>query len=217
MAKFKVGDKVRILDGSKIEKYVGGWIDEMKMYVGDIDIIEYSFDHNGKTVYRLEHHAYSWDERGLDLVCEEITITRHGNKVVAKYGKKVGVAKCNPDDEFDFAIGAKLAFDRLMGFVKPTLDTTNAFDWDGFKARKFFVKCTMDNYDSFIAEAKKHGCTFKSEEFNPFTDKTRGMIATMAMLSGIKIVDKNETLIDFEKGNLKVSVAFIPGMDVVTW
>ena len=44
----------------------------------------------------------------------EITITRHGDKVVAKYGKKVGVAKCSPDDTFDFAVGAKLAFSRLM-------------------------------------------------------------------------------------------------------
>lgn len=46
---------------------------------------------------------------------EKITITRHDNKVVAKCGKKVGVAKCSPDDTFDFAVGAKLAFSRLMG------------------------------------------------------------------------------------------------------
>lgn len=45
---------------------------------------------------------------------EEITITRYDNKVVAKYGDKVGVAKCNQDDEFNFEIGAKLAFDRLF-------------------------------------------------------------------------------------------------------
>ena len=58
----------------------------------------------------------------FDLVqCDEITITRYGNKVVAKYGKKVGIAKCSPEDEFNFETGAKLAFERLMGIEeKPT-------------------------------------------------------------------------------------------------
>lgn len=46
---------------------------------------------------------------------ETITINRYGNKVVAKYGNKVGVAKCNPEDEFNFETGAKLAFERLFG------------------------------------------------------------------------------------------------------
>ena len=26
MAKFKIGDKVRVLDGSKIDDYTGGWV-----------------------------------------------------------------------------------------------------------------------------------------------------------------------------------------------
>lgn len=55
----------------------------------------------------------------FDLVqCDEITITRYGNTVIAKYGKKVSIAKCSPEDEFDFETGAKLAFERL--FEKPT-------------------------------------------------------------------------------------------------
>ena len=55
-------------------------------------------------------------DRCLKLVEENnITINRYGDKVVAKYGEKVGVAKCSPDDTFDFAVGAKLAFSRLMG------------------------------------------------------------------------------------------------------
>ena len=29
MSKFKVGDKVRILDGSNIENYAGGWTKKM--------------------------------------------------------------------------------------------------------------------------------------------------------------------------------------------
>lgn len=44
-----------------------------------------------------------------------IVIYRDGNSVIAKdkeTGKKA-VAKCHPDDEFDFMVGAKLALERL--------------------------------------------------------------------------------------------------------
>lgn len=209
----------------------------------------------------------------FDLVSsDEITITRHGNKVVAKYGKNVGVAKCSPEDEFDFAIGAKLAFERLMQTKKPEeikvgdkvrvignskthhyfpiglvvkvkmidkigdlyceLDdkrwqwvspqdvekiTDDALDWDGFKAGKFFVKCTKDNYDSFIAEAKKHGCKFVPDEnFNPFTSALY-TVKLFIELSGHKTVDKNEVLVIFKDGRLKIDVAIIPDRNIVTW
>lgn len=48
---------------------------------------------------------------------ETIVIYRNGNSVVAldKSTGKKAEAKCNPSDEFDFHVGAKLAFSRLMG------------------------------------------------------------------------------------------------------
>lgn len=48
---------------------------------------------------------------------ETIVIYRKDNKVVAldKSTGKKAEAKCNPVDEFDFHVGAKLAFNRLMG------------------------------------------------------------------------------------------------------
>ena len=120
MAKFKVGDKVRVLDGSKIDAYFGGWIYKMEEQVGKVFTIsriieDHSDTRTGYKFKERKHFDFVWDERGLKLVSEGITITRHGDKVVAKYGKKVGVAKCSPDDTFDFAVGAKLAFSRLMG------------------------------------------------------------------------------------------------------
>ena len=46
----------------------------------------------------------------------KIIIYVDGKDVIAKNIKtgKIGKATCHPDDEFDFAIGAKLAFERLM-------------------------------------------------------------------------------------------------------
>lgn len=118
MSKFKVGDKVRILDGSNIENYAGGWIQKMRRYVGEIHEIS-NVEHlsSDSTNYRLEGVAYVWDERGLERCGNEtIVIYRKDNEVIAldkRTGKKA-IAKCSPEDTFDFNIGAKLAFDRLM-------------------------------------------------------------------------------------------------------
>lgn len=48
---------------------------------------------------------------------ETIVIFRNGQEVIAldKSTGKRAVSKCNPADEFDFSIGAKLAFERLLG------------------------------------------------------------------------------------------------------
>lgn len=116
--KFKVGDKVRILDGSKIKNYIGGWTGGMKRHIGEIVTIQSVFQHSPIcNSYYLEEHSFTWDERGLELVKpEKIIIYRNGAEVVAKNTAtgKTGVARCNPADEFDFNTGAKLAFERLI-------------------------------------------------------------------------------------------------------
>lgn len=43
----------------------------------------------------------------------------HARQFVGKKVIKSAMAKCSPDDAFDFNIGAKLAFERLMGDGKP--------------------------------------------------------------------------------------------------
>ena len=49
---------------------------------------------------------------------EKIVIYREDNKVIAKYYKGdevvIAVAKCAPEDEFDFGYGAKLAMNRAI-------------------------------------------------------------------------------------------------------
>lgn len=72
--KFKVGDVVEVLDGSKIEGYLCGWVESMNKYVGKhYEIIEISDE---RSTYRLNNRdsvfypngLYCWDERGLKLV-----------------------------------------------------------------------------------------------------------------------------------------------------
>lgn len=77
--KFNVGDKVKILDGSEIENYTGGWTQRMIAHVGETHEIE-GVSHefmDGRIMYDLKGVSYSWDERGLELVekAEEPKIT----------------------------------------------------------------------------------------------------------------------------------------------
>lgn len=64
--------------------------------------------------------VFTVEEKYFDLVRkakqETIVIYRNDNKVVAldKSTGEKAEAKCNPADEFDFRVGAKLAFSRLM-------------------------------------------------------------------------------------------------------
>lgn len=46
---------------------------------------------------------------------KKITIKVEDNKVIAKMGNKIGVAKCSSEDEFDYYTGVKIAIDRLFG------------------------------------------------------------------------------------------------------
>lgn len=123
MAKFKKGDKVRILDGSNIGNYTGGWVSDMNKYVGEVATIE-SVDPNylnGRVGYDVQESIFTYDERGLELVNPEtIVIYRKNNKVIAldKSTGKTATARCNPADTFDFMTGAKLAFDRLTDAEK---------------------------------------------------------------------------------------------------
>lgn len=77
MAKFKVGDKVRILDGSSIDRYTGGWTEEMNYYIGKTFLITRCCPEYGDRIgYELEiddriMDGVIWDERGLELADEK--------------------------------------------------------------------------------------------------------------------------------------------------
>lgn len=107
MTKFKVGDKVKILDGSKIENYFGGWLPEyMGKHVGEVYTVESVSEHSCS----LKGIAWIWDIRGLELIKEK---SRKPIVVDKKTGKKA-IARCCPEDTFNFKTGAKLAFERLF-------------------------------------------------------------------------------------------------------
>lgn len=125
--KYRVGEKVTVLDGSEAQHYAAGWIDPMNRYVGKTLRVMRQESDNGFPVYKLvDGGGWSYDERYLAPVSSVAPTTsdriviyidkKDPSKVVAKDVStgRTGVAKCSPEDTFDFYIGARLAMDRLL-------------------------------------------------------------------------------------------------------
>lgn len=128
--KYKVGDKVKAINtdcGGRdvvigdVGKIIA--IDDVLLpYLVEFDN-ERSCYHNGNGICGYKgktNHCYWCSEKMLELVSvdQKIVITVEGSTTLARLyeGKKVvktAEAKRAPDDEFDFNIGAKLAFERL--------------------------------------------------------------------------------------------------------
>lgn len=115
MFKFEVGKLYRI--GGDMDNHVGKVIritNCRPYFFGN----RYSFE----VVHGEPMSVNSFDEnsimgKGLIPVREMIVIYSKDNKVVAlnKATGKEGVARCAPEDTFNFETGAKLAFKRLVG------------------------------------------------------------------------------------------------------
>lgn len=107
---FKVGDKVIIKDDCP-------WCPGQKGTIRDDDGTGYLnftvIPDNGGLVYLDERYIVPQKQVKSD---ECIVIFRKDREVFAldKSTGKKAVAKCSPEDTFDFKVGAKLAFERLM-------------------------------------------------------------------------------------------------------
>ena len=118
--KYKIGDKVRIHNVT----------DHRRDYNGTVVTIR-NINPNGKTLYKSNITHYGVKEKDIGFVFWEdelasvpvntrkIVITSDGVETLARLydGNKViktATAKCSPDDTFDFEVGARTAFDRLI-------------------------------------------------------------------------------------------------------
>lgn len=118
--KFKVGDKIK---PTKDNKYaITGQDMELGIvtYVGKCDACS-DADMEIKILKHKDKDyiggTFSVESCAFKKFDETIVIYSDGNQVTAldKSTGKKAIARCNPADEFDFHIGAKLAFGRLMG------------------------------------------------------------------------------------------------------
>ena len=138
---------------------------------------------------------------------KKIVIKKYDTIVCAKLYEndnliKEAFSKCGSD----FESAATIAFSKLI----------DSFDWKAFETGTISVKVTKDKFKEFVAEAKKHGFTFKPDEnFNPFDEAHFIIRKILSLASGSSLRD-DEIYITRDTDRLKVQ--FAPeGEKEVTW
>lgn len=148
MAKYKVGDRVRIVSQkpnhplfvADMEKYLGKTL-TVRTVVEDSTCARYTFDEAYFSIYGLywsfpeawiagfapEKKAVNHPGSGYSVVLRFIGKTTtatlmHGDRAV-----KTAEAKCSPADQFQYGEGAKIAVERLFEKKKPMADIEEKF------------------------------------------------------------------------------------------
>lgn len=120
--RFKAGDKVRVKK-FKVRPSYWNWDGKMDHLMGKVVKIERTV--NSRYVVRDSQNDCDWIFRDDDLepLNETIVIYSKEREVIAldKATGDKAIARCNPADEYDFRIGAKLAFERLMNGNKESI------------------------------------------------------------------------------------------------
>ena len=182
--KFKVGDRVRVIkdcDGAK--KGMVGTI----AVVSDEKIVGVKFDkkfYGGHSLAgRCESGYGQWVYPDcIELISgNKIVINTDGATTTARFydGKKVikaAKAECSPEDEFDFKIGAKIAFDRLVDneiknprkyYNGKVVFSENTGD---FKEGVLYVFCSNGDVEDFWGNPVFSGGQKVTHTYNSFSD-----------------------------------------------
>lgn len=128
--KLKPGDKVRIVKkrvagmnmAGEMDKWLGTVMTVRKVLVGDVQMEEDKGERKDRGWFwnrqMIEYKVRREDSR-IDLLVRD-------NKTIAKRDNgKVGIAKCDPRDEFDEAKGAIIAVAKAYGWQYASDDTDN--------------------------------------------------------------------------------------------
>lgn len=153
--KYNVGDHV-VIEKSNIE-----WI---RAYAGKTGVVTAVYNYDCACPYRVRLDG--WKEDNLGVWCkvkclvkepsnDKVVITTDGVTTTATlYSKntkiRTATAKCSPDDEFDFAVGAKLAMERLY----PEKIETNTEPTPKYLNCKFTVTDLTKDAGEYITDGK---------------------------------------------------------------
>lgn len=140
--KYAVGDKVRVKENLIVGSRYGNsiFVSQMQKYSGKTMTID-AIKNNNFYILKGDSDKWYWTDEMIEDA-EGINIIVDGNKVIAKKGNKVGIARCSPEDEFDIFTGVRLAIDRLekeckpyswlkkgVKYYVPLLTGVSLFDW----------------------------------------------------------------------------------------
>jgi hypothetical protein len=154
VTKFKVGDKVRILDGSKIKDYTGGFVYEMKQNIGKLATIASIEMRGERYCYFLVEYGCIYDERGLELankLNKSLTITTSDSTTTLTDGTHTTTINRYYTDKHD----ERVAIDYV---VKKYYDELNEIDRVsktpkvGDKVKVVDKELTYDTYKQWLVK-----------------------------------------------------------------
>lgn len=158
---------------------------------------EFNFETGAKLAFE---RLFAKEERKLK-VGDKVRIIGNTNHHRFRIGEIVTL-KCKKIDYWE-CFGKDTCRRLDTWYVRESDMEPVIFSWDAFEAGKITVKVTKDNFKDFVAEAKKHGLTFKpNEKFNPFGD----IYDSLVRLAGTKLdVKDNEIYVIYEDDALRCS------------
>ena len=170
MSNFKVGDRVVAVKAPDRKKELVGCVGTVRTICGRRLSVGVEFDKPGFCSHNLGgviKKATGWwcEEDSLELVNPKVVIVTDGSKTRATLYEgdkmvKTAKAKRNKEDAFDFAVGARLAFDRLMGEEKPAEEISEG----GFKVGD---RVTCDGHPGTVICLAATGDKRIGVEFDP--------------------------------------------------
>ncbi|WP_133965145.1 hypothetical protein [Eubacterium limosum] len=159
--KYKTGDKVRIRKDLNCGiKCYSNVIEEMLPFAGKEAMImkasprAYMVDADrGKFFWNDEMFECDFKIEGFRSNNATVCLMKKDGKVIAK-----GIAKCCPEDDYDFEFGIRLAFFRMMGLPTDEMlhesedrESTGRFE-NNELVRVTDTGCLYDTYGDFVLE-----------------------------------------------------------------
>lgn len=163
MNKFKVGDEVRILDGSKIKGYIGGWASAMQLNVSKTAKISSIETQEEKYCYRLEDFKFEferytescfYDERGLELVntsTKTLIITTSDSTTTLTDGTHTTTINRYYTDKHNERNAVSIVIDKYYDELNE-IDRVSKLPKVGDKVKVIDHGKTYPNYDTWLIE-----------------------------------------------------------------
>lgn len=240
---FEAGNVIKIESAREV---VGTTQYEYKTVSGNHPPIWLSFFNNGSIFAKSLVPVVQYEKPEILPREQKIVVMQDKNRVTAtlyKDGKKVaaGVAKCSPEDIFDFKTGARIAFDRLM-VKNPSMSRDEIYNetkkilsaaddskrvvalstWTMFELGKMAVQVNRENIDNFLKECEERGYTWrcgdKATERNPFRDYDGLSPVGVVVFEILKLVPKDSIWIRMHEGKLAMDIDEKPDdVEVYEW
>lgn len=103
--------------------------------------------------------------------CENNRITWRNGKNATEFNPFAGLTLCEKYVYLTVVDGVMMFCEQNKNGLTEVEFSPEQFDWDAFKSHKLAVIVTKENIGSFLSEAEKHGCVWRSglnpTEWNP--------------------------------------------------